>query len=85
MLERASCFQAPVRARPAGEQDKVMFGKWEGVAFCPSFSLCFPLVLPQLPCSCSLGYWAGKTPGSSMAEFSWGISEICRKVALMDW
>lgn len=55
------------------------------MAFCPSFSLCSPLAFPQLPCPCSLGYWAAKTPGSFMAEFSWGISEICRKVALMDW
>lgn len=63
----------------------MMLGKWEAAAFCPLFSLYFPLVFPQLPWSCSLGYWAGKTPDSLMVEFSWGISEICRKVVLMDW
>lgn len=61
-----------------------MFTQWKAVALFILQPL-LPTCLPQLPYPCSLGYWAGKTPGSLMAEFSWGISEICRKVALIDW
>lgn len=68
VTERASCFQAPMRARPAGEPDKMMFGRREGSSVHPP-SLCFPPAFSQLPCPCGLGYWAGTIPGSLMTEF----------------